>query len=108
VKIDGANESGLSCIGFLNSDNTLFNLGENNSGMLSGSANYTCPLKVTSSLFRDFTYGGHYTVGFKLNSCGEGLYCYCGHRINGSIGDGSTNSGFVSDYLCLKGIFEFY
>lgn len=108
VKIDGANESGLSCIGFLNSDNTLFNLGENNSGMLSGSANYTCPLKVTSSLFRDFTYGGHYTVGFKLNSCGEGLYCYCGHRINGSIGDGSTNSGFVSDYLCLKGIFDFY
>ena len=108
VKIDGANESGLSCIGFLNSDNTLFNLGENNSGMLSGSANYTCPLKVTSSLFRDFTYGGHYTVGFKLNSCGEGLYCYCGHRVNGSIGDGSTNTGFVTNYLCLKGIFEFY
>ncbi|GDX45636.1 hypothetical protein LBMAG24_09630 [Bacteroidota bacterium] len=108
VKIDGANESGLSCIGFLNSENTLFNLGENNSGMLSGTPNYTCPLKVTSSLFRDFTYGGHYTVGFKLNSCGEGLYCYCGHRINGSIGDGSTNSGFVQDYLCLKGIFEFF
>jgi alpha-tubulin suppressor-like RCC1 family protein len=26
VKIDGANESTLSCIGFLNSDNSLFNL----------------------------------------------------------------------------------
>jgi hypothetical protein len=108
VKIDGSNESTLSCIGFLNSDNTLFNLGENSFGMLSGSPNYTCPLRVTTELFRDFTYGGHYTVGFKLNSCGEGLYCYCGHRVNGSIGDGSTASGGVSNYLCLKGIFEFY
>ncbi len=108
TKIDAANEQGVSCIGLLDGDNQAYNLGANGFCMLQGCGNYPLPWKTVSPPFRDFVHGGHFTVGFRLNSCGpSGQYCYCGHRTSGSIGDGSSGSGSVSTYLCINSITNF-
>jgi hypothetical protein len=103
IKIDAANEVGVSCVGFLDDNNQAYNLGANGFCMLQGCANYSLPWTVVGPPFRDFVHGGHFTVGFKLNSCGpSGQYCYCGHKVAGSIGDGSGGSGGLSTYLCIN------
>ncbi len=92
-------------IGALDLDGVLYTWGENSSGMLGGSAaQYLLPtvppnFNVNYAKVGYFHMGGHTTVSFLK---GSNRFCYIGHLINGSMGDGSLSSGARTEFDCIN------
>jgi len=92
-------------IGALTSDGVLYLWGDNNYSMLGGSAtSYNLPrippnYDVNLAKIGYFHMGGHTTVAFLR---GTNRFCYIGHLIRGSMGDGSNSSGERQQYDCIN------
>ena len=79
-----------AAIGFLNQKGNLYNVGDNNANMIAAyygsvNSNFFIPkgLKETDNILH-VEVGGHTTIVIKQ---GSDRYGYCGHRINGSMGN---------------------
>lgn len=88
-------------------DGTLWSWGDNSYNMIGGSAgvNGLHSLPITPAGFNHGSgdraiyveQGGHTTV---LLKAGHSRYCYVGHRIEGSMGDGNDNDAQENTYNC--------
>lgn len=100
-------------IGALNSSGDLFLWGDNNSDMIGGdtissptkdSAFYTVPrippnFSFNNSAIGYFEMGGHTTAAFQASTS---KFCYVGHTIRGSMGDGISTSGTRKSFDCIN------
>ncbi|MET0466652.1 MAG: hypothetical protein ABW007_26065, partial [Chitinophagaceae bacterium] len=92
-------------IGALNSNGQLYLWGDNDSYMLGGTAaSYTLPrlppnFSVNDARTGFFHMGGHTTIAFLR---GTNRFCYVGHLIRGSMGDGTSGTGSRSSYDCIN------
>lgn len=89
----------------LDIDGNLYCWGENNYSMLGGDATrYLLPtippnFNVNLAKVGYFHMGGHTTAAFLR---GSNRFCYIGHLIGGSMGDGSNSSGERREFDCIN------
>lgn len=92
-------------IGALTSEGVLYLWGDNNYSMLGGNAtSYNLPrippnYNVNLAKIGYFHMGGHTTVAFLR---GTNRFCYIGHLIRGSMGDGSATDGERQEFDCIN------
>lgn len=104
-------------VGALTSSGNLYLWGNNNSDMVGGdtlsslttpplldSAQYTVPrippnFSYNHSAIGYFEMGGHTTAAFQA---GTSKFCYIGHKIRGSMGDGSGATGTRKSFDCIN------
>ena len=88
-------------IGALTIDGTLYLWGDNNTSRLGGAAaRYLLPqtpATILPSTVSNFDIGGHFTMVFKKSSS---VFCFVGHQVNGSLGDGTTSTATISTPNC--------
>ena len=98
---------GYGAVGCITSDKHLYIWGNNNGpGMIGQTAAGNYPLPVTPNGFAFGTdnplyleVGGHTSA--YLKECAD-RYCYTGHKINGSMGDGVAVGSFITTFDCAN------
>ena len=104
-------------VGALTSAGKIYLWGDNNSDMIGGdtlsslttpplldSARYTVPqippnFSYNGSSIGFFEMGGHTTAAFQA---GTSKFCYVGHKIRGSMGDGTGATGTRKSFDCIN------
>lgn len=95
--------SNNTCIAVITKNKKILVWGENDFNMISGTANfYSIPINPfgfdpNTDEAEYLEMGGHTLIYVKG---GSNRYCYLGHRINGSMGDGTTTQANVSIADC--------
>lgn len=111
--VTGGVDNGGYAIGALASDGKLYLWGDNNSDMIGGdtlvtpsldSTFYTVPrvppnFKYNNAAIGFFEMGGHTTAAFLA---GSSKFCYIGHRIRGSMGDGTVVTATRKSFDCIN------
>ena len=88
-------------IGALTINGTLYLWGDNNGSRLGGVATRyllpQTPATILPGTISNFDIGGHFTIVFKK---GTSIFCFVGHQVNGSLGDGTISTSTVSTPEC--------
>jgi len=103
IKIDGATEGDVYCMGAISNTGQVFGWGDSPAGMLGTNAS-TSSVAVPKTVqlfsptpglnYNDFSVAGHFIIAFYSQGATD-QYWYLGHNVGGSVGDPANATAFI-------------